>query len=95
MNVFILDFCIQLAYDFCSPRLIVYDRLHIYFGLMAFLIILVINLQVIDKFFQIRQGSLEEFEDTSWDDKCTCLLHDPDEMWSFNDASTSKYIVRF
>ncbi|KAL1317070.1 hypothetical protein HN51_069188 [Arachis hypogaea] len=47
---------------------------------------------VVNKFVQIRQGSLEEFEDTSWDDKCACLLHDPDALWSFNDASTSKYI---
>ncbi|MED6119149.1 hypothetical protein PIB30_009251 [Stylosanthes scabra] len=50
---------------------------------------------VVNKFIQIRQGSLEEFEDTDWDDKCAFLLHDPDELWSFNDASTSKYIVRF
>ncbi|KAK7253193.1 hypothetical protein RIF29_37713 [Crotalaria pallida] len=48
--------------------------------------------KVINKFFQIRQNSLSEFEETSWDDKCACLLHDPEEMWSFNDASTSKYI---
>lgn len=53
------------------------------------------NLQVINKFFQIRQYSQKEFEDTSWDDKCTCLLNDSDELWSFDDASTYKYIVRF
>ncbi|XP_028788558.1 centriolin isoform X1 [Neltuma alba] len=47
---------------------------------------------VINKFFEIRQQSLKEFEDTSWDDKCEFLLHDPDEVWSFNDTSTSKYI---
>ncbi|XP_054777688.1 uncharacterized protein LOC129285809 isoform X1 [Prosopis cineraria] len=47
---------------------------------------------VINKFFDIRQHSLKEFEDTSWDDKCAFLLHDPDEVWSFNDTSTSKYI---
>ena len=51
--------------------------------------------QVINKFFQIRQHSVKEFEDTSWDEKCACLLGDPEEVWSFNDASTSKYIVRF
>lgn len=62
---------------------------------MAFLFILIINLQVITKFFQIRQYSQKEFEDTSWDDKCTCLLDDSEELWSFNDASASKYIVRF
>ncbi|WJX59943.1 hypothetical protein P8452_45210 [Trifolium repens] len=48
--------------------------------------------KVINKFFQIRQCSQKEFEDTSWDVKCTCLLDDSDELWSFNDASTSKYI---
>ncbi|OIV95018.1 hypothetical protein TanjilG_22215 [Lupinus angustifolius] len=47
--------------------------------------------EVIDKFFQIRQYSQSEFEETSWDDKCACLLHDPEELWSFNDASTFKY----
>ncbi|CAJ1924721.1 unnamed protein product [Sphenostylis stenocarpa] len=34
---------------------------------------------VIDKFFQIRQHSVEEFEDTSWEEKCACLLGDPVE----------------
>nr|XP_007157206.1 hypothetical protein PHAVU_002G051500g [Phaseolus vulgaris]ESW29200.1 hypothetical protein PHAVU_002G051500g [Phaseolus vulgaris] len=48
--------------------------------------------KVINKFFQIRQHSVKEFEDTSWDEKCACLLGDPEEVWSFNDASTSKYI---
>ncbi|KAI4298577.1 hypothetical protein L6164_032119 [Bauhinia variegata] len=47
---------------------------------------------VINKFFEIRQQSLEDFEDNGWDDKCACLLHDPKETWSFNDPSTSKYI---
>ena len=53
---------------------------------------------MINKFFQIRQNSLETFEDESWDDKCSCLLSDPVEMWSFNnneETSTSKYIVSF
>lgn len=50
-------------------------------------------LQVVDKFNEIRQHSLKEFEDTSWEDKCACLLLDPIEMWSFNDPSTSNYIV--
>lgn len=49
--------------------------------------------EVINKFFQIRQHSLQESEDTSWDEKCACLLGDPEEAWSFNDASTSKYIT--
>ncbi|XP_027913220.1 uncharacterized protein LOC114173171 isoform X2 [Vigna unguiculata] len=48
--------------------------------------------KVINKFFQIRQHSVKEFEDTSWDEKCACLLGDPEEAWSFNDASTSKYV---
>ncbi|GAU29506.1 hypothetical protein TSUD_115290 [Trifolium subterraneum] len=48
--------------------------------------------KVINKFFQIRQCFQKEFEDTSWDVKCRCLLDDSEELWSFNDASTSKYI---
>lgn len=51
--------------------------------------------KVINKFFEIRQYSLEAFEDANWDDKCGCLLSDPVEMWSFNpneETSTSKYI---
>ncbi|KAF5448281.1 hypothetical protein F2P56_028835 [Juglans regia] len=48
--------------------------------------------KVIDKFYNIRLNSLKGFEDTSWDEKSECLLHDPQELWSFNDTSTSKYI---
>ncbi|KAL5790402.1 hypothetical protein ACOSQ2_005290 [Xanthoceras sorbifolium] len=48
--------------------------------------------EVVDKFYGIRQQSLEGIEDTSWDDKCVCLLRDSEEMWSFSDTSTSKYI---
>ncbi|KAM1421084.1 hypothetical protein ACFX2I_003388 [Malus domestica] len=48
--------------------------------------------KVIDKFYEIRQQSPEGCEDTSWDRKCACLLHDPAERWCFKDASTSKYI---
>lgn len=55
-----------------------------YFGLL---------IQVISRFYEIRQQSLDELEDKSWDDKCALLLHEPAEMWSFNDTSTSKYIV--
>ncbi|KDO57911.1 hypothetical protein CISIN_1g006179mg [Citrus sinensis] len=47
--------------------------------------------EVINKFYEIRQQSLEVLE-TSWEDKCACLLLDSAEMWSFNDTSTSKYI---
>lgn len=50
-------------------------------------------MKVINKFFQIRQHSLKEFEDMSWNEKCACLLGDSEEVWSFNDASTSKYIT--
>ncbi|GMJ03493.1 maternal effect embryo arrest 13 [Hibiscus trionum] len=48
--------------------------------------------KVIDKFYQIRQETLGDLEDASLDDKCTCLLNDPAEVWSFKDSSTAKYI---
>ncbi|WRX14293.1 hypothetical protein QQP08_006780 [Theobroma cacao] len=48
--------------------------------------------KVIDKFYEIRQQAIGELEDASYDEKCIYLLHDPAEMWSFNDSSTSKYI---
>eukprot|EP00258_Populus_trichocarpa_P024307 XP_024440326.1 uncharacterized protein LOC7470751 isoform X2 [Populus trichocarpa] len=48
--------------------------------------------KVVNKFYEIRQHSLEGFEDTSWDNKCAWLLHDSEELWSYNDSSTSKYI---
>ncbi|XP_011658871.1 myosin-13 isoform X3 [Cucumis sativus] len=51
-----------------------------------------VSKQVINKFYEIRQNSLEGFMDTSWDEKCQCLLHDSSEMWSFNDSSTFRYI---
>ncbi|KAM7265129.1 hypothetical protein ACFE04_002812 [Oxalis oulophora] len=47
---------------------------------------------VVDKFYGIWRNTLEGLDNVSWDEKCTSLLHDPAEMWSFNDASTSKYI---
>ncbi|KAF2320857.1 hypothetical protein GH714_031367 [Hevea brasiliensis] len=49
--------------------------------------------KVVNKFYKIRHPSLEGFEDASWDDKCAWLLHDSTEMWSYNDNSTSKYII--
>lgn len=64
-------------------------------SICTFLTAIVSIYQVINKFYKIRQNSLEEFVDTSWDEKCQCLLHDPLEMWSFNDSSTSRYIVSF
>lgn len=56
-----------------------------------------LRLQVIDRFYEIRQQCLNGFcEDGRWEDKCECLLQDSPEMWEFNDrgeTSTSKYIV--
>lgn len=49
--------------------------------------------KIIDKFYQIRQHSTEASEDTSWDSKCACLMHDPEEMWSFKDPTTANYIT--
>ncbi|XP_075094302.1 uncharacterized protein LOC107797717 isoform X2 [Nicotiana tabacum] len=51
--------------------------------------------EVVHKFYEIRQQSLEDIEDVSWEDKCGCLLHDSSEMWTFRnpgETSTSKYI---
>ncbi|KAG4205686.1 hypothetical protein ERO13_A04G118150v2 [Gossypium hirsutum] len=33
--------------------------------------------KVINKLYEIRQGTIGEVEDASLDDKCACLLHDP------------------
>ncbi|KAL6964116.1 hypothetical protein U1Q18_035173 [Sarracenia purpurea var. burkii] len=53
--------------------------------------------KIINKFYEIRQYSLNGFcEDGSWQDKCECLLQDSAEMWDFNDqgeTSPSKYIT--
>lgn len=54
--------------------------------------------EVIDKFHHIRQCSLKNSTDGSWEEKCECLLNDSDEMWRFQndeDASTSIYITEF
>ncbi|XP_057963832.1 uncharacterized protein LOC131154982 isoform X1 [Malania oleifera] len=51
--------------------------------------------KVIDKFYEIRQNHFECFEGISWDEKCSSLLHDPEDLWTFNnheETSTSKYI---
>ncbi|XP_050210515.1 uncharacterized protein LOC126660860 isoform X2 [Mercurialis annua] len=48
--------------------------------------------KVVNKFYEIRQHYLEEPENASWEDKCTWLLHDSKDMWSYNDSSTSEYI---
>lgn len=52
--------------------------------------------QLINKFYVIRQASLGCFVDRNVEEKCTHLLDDPPEMWSFDchsETSTSKYIV--
>ncbi|XP_074333036.1 uncharacterized protein LOC141670883 isoform X5 [Apium graveolens] len=49
--------------------------------------------KVINKFYEIRQHLTNGIEDISWEDKCECLLHDSEEMWSFNDYPTSRYIT--
>ncbi|KAL2460332.1 myosin heavy chain-related [Abeliophyllum distichum] len=51
--------------------------------------------EVISKFYDIRQHCMKNFADTSWEDKCECLLHDSPEMWNFQSGdkpSTSNYI---
>lgn len=51
--------------------------------------------RVANKFYEIRQTTVEGFEESSWDDKCTSLLNDPGEMWSYRndmETSTSQYI---
>ncbi|KAG8368490.1 hypothetical protein BUALT_Bualt15G0051100 [Buddleja alternifolia] len=52
--------------------------------------------EVIDKFYHIRECSLESFTDASWEEKCECLLKDSAETWRFQndqeEASTSNYI---
>ncbi|KAK1431252.1 hypothetical protein QVD17_14579 [Tagetes erecta] len=52
--------------------------------------------QVITKFYDIRQHALNIYDDVSWEDKCTSLLNDSDEMWTFTgdgETSTTKYIT--
>ncbi|KAI7757465.1 hypothetical protein M8C21_003197 [Ambrosia artemisiifolia] len=52
--------------------------------------------QVIAKFYDIRQHSLNEYDDASWEDKCTSLLNDSDDMWTFTgsgETQTTKYIT--
>ncbi|KAI3805007.1 hypothetical protein L1987_26983 [Smallanthus sonchifolius] len=52
--------------------------------------------QVITKFYDIKQHSLNKYDDVNWEDKCTSLLNDSDEMWTFTgygETSTTKYIT--
>ncbi|XP_042061512.1 ribosome-binding protein 1-like isoform X1 [Salvia splendens] len=51
--------------------------------------------EVIDKFYSIRQDSLNDSTDGSWEEKCLSLLNDSEDTWRFQndeDASTSNYI---
>ncbi|XP_019084001.1 PREDICTED: myosin heavy chain, clone 203-like isoform X2 [Camelina sativa] len=49
--------------------------------------------EVIEKFYDIRKDSLCESLEMSLPDKCTSLLDDPIESWTFNDPSTSEYVA--
>ncbi|KAI3755469.1 hypothetical protein L1987_55270 [Smallanthus sonchifolius] len=52
--------------------------------------------QVITKFYDVKQHSLNKYDDVNWEDKCTSLLNDSDEMWTFTgygETSTTKYIT--
>ncbi|KAJ9551988.1 hypothetical protein OSB04_016033 [Centaurea solstitialis] len=51
--------------------------------------------QVITKFYDIRQDSLNEYDDVGWEDRCTFLLNDPEDMWTFTgneESPTDEYI---
>lgn len=61
--------------------------------MVLYLYILLSLWQVVNKFYEIRQHLANGTGNISWEDKCESLLHDSEEMWSFNDYSTSKYIV--
>ncbi|KAG6424981.1 hypothetical protein SASPL_115404 [Salvia splendens] len=53
--------------------------------------------EVIDKFYSIRQDSLNDSTDGSWEEKCLSLLNDSEDTWRFQndeDASTSNYIEK-
>lgn len=55
-------------------------------------------LQVINKFYDIRQQSFNKYDDLNWEDKCISLLNDLDDTWTFTgyeESSTTKYIVSF
>ncbi|KAL8264644.1 hypothetical protein R6Q59_022774 [Mikania micrantha] len=52
--------------------------------------------QVITKFYDIRQHSLNKNDDVTLEDKCTFLLNDSEDMWTFTgygETSTTKYIT--
>lgn len=54
-----------------------------------------LSVQVIEKFYDIRKASLCESLEVNLHDKCASLLDDPKESWTFNDPSTSEYVVSF
>ncbi|KAJ0801129.1 hypothetical protein HanPI659440_Chr03g0113411 [Helianthus annuus] len=52
--------------------------------------------QVITKFYDIRQHSLNKYDDVNCEDKCISLLNDSDDMWTFTgygETPTTKYIT--
>ncbi|KAI3702320.1 hypothetical protein L6452_28054 [Arctium lappa] len=52
--------------------------------------------QVITKFYDIRQHSLNEYDNIGWEDRCTSLLNDSEDMWTFTgheESPTTKYIT--
>ncbi|KAJ0773688.1 hypothetical protein HanOQP8_Chr03g0102641 [Helianthus annuus] len=52
--------------------------------------------QVITKFYDIRQHSLNKYDDVNWEDKCISLLNDSDDTWTFTgygETPTTKYIT--
>ncbi|KAL8195265.1 hypothetical protein R6Q57_025668 [Mikania cordata] len=52
--------------------------------------------QVITKFYDIRQHSLNTNDDVTLEDKCISLLNDSEDMWTFTgygETSTTKYIA--
>lgn len=65
--------------------------LHVLLDLSSFSL----SVQVIEKFYDIRKASLYESFEMSLHDKCASLLDDPIESWTFNDPSTSEYVVSF
>lgn len=60
-------------------------------------LILLFSLQVVNKFYEIRERENGLSADMTLQDKCSCLLDDPPDNWIFNsdkETSTSKYIVK-
>ncbi|KAJ1381622.1 putative myosin-2 heavy chain isoform X1 [Sesbania bispinosa] len=51
--------------------------------------------KVINKFFQIRQYSQKQFEDTSWDEKCTCQNPDILFPWLLDYAFLMLVYIQF